>query len=617
MPDETKNANPLKPPSFLIIIFIIIFMAVTFSQCLSNISNGNTISKLEYSDIITLLDQGNIKTVTIYGDGQVEGDFFEPVDGSLKFNIEIVPAYLERFIEKTEEKNIYTKHRSASTGTFTAMLYAWGPILLIIGFWIFFMRRMQQGGDKAINFGKSKAKLATEIKKKVTFKDVAGIEEPKAELQEIIDFLKNPAKFHKLGGRLPKGVLLMGAPGTGKTLSARAVAGEADVPFLSISGSDFVEMFVGVGASRVRDLFEQGKKSAPCIVFIDEIDAVGRHRGAGLGGGHDEREQTLNQLLVGMDGFDSNEGVIIIAATNRPDVLDPALLRPGRFDRRIIIGLPDVKGRSAILGIYARNKPLDGNIDLDVIAKGTPGFSGADLENLINEAALNAARNNRETLQQKDFDFAKDKVILGSERKTLAISDEEKKITAIHEAGHALLFEILPETDPLEKVTIIPRGMGLGVTIPLLEDRYIYSEQYFKSQMAVMMGGRCAEMEFLNEIKTSGASNDFEKATDIATKMVRELGMSSALGPRSFKNRSDNPFLGMSITQGSKDFSEEIEQKIDEEIDKLINEAFETARAAIHKGRDIVLKIAEALMEKETIDGSEVREMIKASSNES
>ena len=452
----------------------------------------------------------------------------------------------------------------------------------MIGFWIFIMRQMQSGGNKALSFGKSRAKLSSSSQKKVTFKDVSGVDEAKEELQEIIEFLKEPQKFQKLGGRIPKGVLLMGSPGTGKTLLARAVAGEANVPFFSISGSDFVEMFVGVGASRVRDLFEQGKKNAPCIVFIDEIDAVGRHRGAGLGGGHDEREQTLNQLLVEMDGFESNEGVILVAATNRPDVLDPALLRPGRFDRRIVVNRPDVKGREGILAVHTKKIPLADDVNIHVLARGTSGFSGADLANLVNEAALNAARYNQKVVRMHDFEFAKDKVLMGSERRSMIINDEEKKVTAVHEAGHALLAVLLPHADPVHKVTIIPRGMALGVTMQLpVDDKHNYTRDYLNDQIAILLGGRIAEEITMNGM-TTGAGNDLERSTELARKMVCEWGMSDAMGPLTFGKKEEQIFLGREIAQ-HQDYSEDTAIRIDHEIKRFVTSNYERARAVLEQ----------------------------------
>jgi cell division protease FtsH len=488
------------------------------------------------------------------------------------------------------------------------MLITWAPLLFIIAIWIFMLRQMQSGGNKALSFGKSRAKLLNNQQKRVTFKDVAGVEEAKEELQEIIEFLKEPQKFQKLGGRIPKGVLMMGPPGTGKTLLARAIAGEANVPFFSISGSDFVEMFVGVGASRVRDLFEQGKKNAPCIIFIDEIDAVGRHRGAGLGGGHDEREQTLNQLLVEMDGFESNDGVILIASTNRPDVLDPALLRPGRFDRRVVVSRPDVRGREGILKVHTRKIPLGEDVDISVIARGTPGFTGADLANLVNEAALNAARYNKKLVAMGDFELAKDKVLMGAERKSMVISNEEKRVTAYHEAGHTLVGLKVPNADPVHKVTIIPRGMALGVTQQLPEgDRHNYSQEYLLGQIAILMGGRIAEETFLGSI-TTGASNDIERATELSRAMVCEYGMSE-MGPLTFGKKEEQIFLGREIAQ-HRDFSEDTAIKIDEQVKKIVTAQFERAKAIIEENRDTMIRLAECLLERESLDGVEIRRIV-------
>src|SRR5688500_9736603 len=488
------------------------------------------------------------------------------------------------------------------------MLITWAPLLFIIAIWIFMLRQMQSGGNKALSFGKSRAKLLNNQQKRVTFKDVAGVEEAKEELQEIIEFLKEPQKFQKLGGRIPKGVLMMGPPGTGKTLLARAIAGEANVPFFSISGSDFVEMFVGVGASRVRDLFEQGKKNAPCIIFIDEIDAVGRHRGAGLGGGHDEREQTLNQLLVEMDGFESNDGVILIASTNRPDVLDPALLRPGRFDRRVVVSRPDVRGREGILKVHTRKIPLGEDVDISVIARGTAGVTGADLANLVNEAALNAARYNKKLVAMADFELAKDKVLMGAERKSMVISNEEKRVTAYHEAGHTLVGLKVPNADPVHKVTIIPRGMALGVTQQLPEgDRHNYSEEYLLGQIAILMGGRIAEDTFLGSI-TTGASNDIERATELARAMVCEYGMSE-MGPLTFGKKEEQIFLGREIAQ-HRDFSEETAIRIDQQVKKIVTAQYERAKGIIEDNRDVMVRLAECLLERETLEGVEIRRIV-------
>jgi len=505
---------------------------------------------------------------------------------------------LKQARESVEGKSrVDSVQEEGSSSLWWPALYYLLPFVLIFGFWIFMLRQMQSGGNKALSFGKSRAKLLSNQQKRVTFKDVAGVEEAKEELQEIIEFLKEPQKFQKLGGRIPKGVLMMGPPGTGKTLLARAIAGEANVPFFSISGSDFVEMFVGVGASRVRDLFEQGKKNAPCIIFIDEIDAVGRHRGAGLGGGHDEREQTLNQLLVEMDGFESNDGVILIASTNRPDVLDPALLRPGRFDRRVVVSRPDVRGREGILKVHTRKIPLGEDVDISIIARGTPGFTGADLANLVNEAALNAARYNKKVVAMPDFELAKDKVLMGAERKSMVISNDEKRVTAYHEAGHTLVGLKVPNADPVHKVTIIPRGMALGVTQQLPEgDRHNYTKEYLLGQISILMGGRIAEETFLGNI-TTGASNDIEKATELSRAMVCEYGMSD-LGPLTFGKKEEQIFLGREIAQ-HRDYSEETSIRIDSEVRKIVTEQYERARKIIEENRDTMVRLAEALAQQE------------------
>src|SRR5213596_2566240 len=552
-----------------------------------------------FSEFMSWADSGGVARVTITG---------QEINGYTKVNEHFqtyAPAQYDGLVNKLIERGVVVTAKEPTVSPWATILYSWGPFLLIIGFWVFFMRQMQSGGNKALSFGKSKAKLSSSSQKKVTFKDVAGVDEAKEELQEIIEFLKEPQKFQKLGGRIPKGVLLMGTPGTGKTLLARAIAGEANVPFFSISGSDFVEMFVGVGASRVRDLFEQGKKNAPCIIFIDEIDAVGRHRGAGLGGGHDEREQTLNQLLVEMDGFESNEGVILIAATNRPDVLDPALLRPGRFDRRVVVARPDVKGREEILRVHTRKKPIADDVDLSIIARGTPGFSGADLANLVNEAALWAARQSRKFVTMADFEMSKDKVLMGVERKSLILSDEEKRNTAYHEAGHALVAAKTPGADPVHKVTIIPRGMALGLTMQLPEaDKHTYTCEYLEGMLAVLMGGRSAEEIFLGHI-TTGAGNDIERATDIARNMVCEWGMSE-LGPLAFGKKEEAIFLGREIAQ-HRDFSEATAVDIDKEVKRIVSIAYESAKNIQNTHRDILERIAQALLEREVIDANEVK----------
>jgi len=557
---------------------------------------------VSFSHFISMVDAGEVEAVTITGN-EITGTTKASPNGEFRT---YAPLQYEGLGNKLIERNVQIQAKPESSSPWATLLYAWAPILLMIGFWIFIMRQMQSGGNKALSFGKSRAKLSSSSQKKITFKDVAGVEEAKEELQEIIDFLKEPQKFQKLGGRIPKGVLLMGAPGTGKTLLARAVAGEANVPFFSISGSDFVEMFVGVGASRVRDLFEQGKKNAPCIIFIDEIDAVGRHRGAGLGGGHDEREQTLNQLLVEMDGFESNEGVILVAATNRPDVLDPALLRPGRFDRRIVVNPPDVKGREGILAVHTRKIPLSDDVNIHVLARGSSGFSGADLANLVNEAALNAARYNQKTVRMSDFEFAKDKVMMGSERRSMIISDEEKKITAIHEAGHALLAALLPNADPIHKVTIIPRGMALGVTQQLPpDDRHNYSKEYLDDRIAILLGGRIAEEITMGGI-TTGAGNDLERATELARKMVCEWGMSEAMGPLTFGKKEEQIFLGREIAQ-HQDYSEDTAIRIDQELKRLVVENYDRSRRVLEQHKTVLVRISEELLVREVLDADQVR----------
>ncbi|MBN2199498.1 MAG: ATP-dependent zinc metalloprotease FtsH [Candidatus Aminicenantes bacterium] len=545
----------------------------------------------------------DVSEVTVTGN-QVKGKL---LDGR-EFKV-VLPDQYDKLVDDLRARNINIIVKDSKGSPILGYLFTWFPIILLILFWVFFMRQMQSGGNKAMSFGKSRAKLFLGQQKKMTFKDVAGVEEAKNELQEIIGFLKDPQKFQRLGGRIPKGVLLVGAPGTGKTLLARAVAGEADVPFFSISGSDFVEMFVGVGASRVRDLFEQGKKHAPCLIFIDEIDAVGRQRGAGLGGGHDEREQTLNQLLVEMDGFDSNEGIILIAATNRPDILDSAILRPGRFDRRIVVNMPDVKGREEILKVHVKRIPLDPDVDLQVLARTTPGFSGADLANLVNEGALLAARLNQDNVTMKDMESSKDKVLMGVERKSMIISEEEKKSTAIHEAGHALMASLIPEADPIHKVTIIPRGMALGTTQQLpLDDRYTYSQEYLEAQLSVLMAGRAAENLVLDKT-TTGAANDFEKATEIARKMVCRWGMSE-LGPLTFGERDDLIFLGRDLAV-NKNFSERTAERIDDEVKKIIVRNFNRTKKILEENKDKLLLIADALLEKEVLSSEEIADLIK------
>ena len=559
--------------------------------------------KTTYTEFIAALDAGKVTTVTLRGNeiigkyvGGKEFKTYKPED----------PSLTQKLLDK---KIPVTAEPAEDKVPWFSMLLSWFPLILLVGVWIFFMRQMQSGGGKAMAFGKSRAKLLTEAQGKITFEDVAGVDEAKVELEEIISFLKDPKKFTKLGGRLPKGVLLVGPPGTGKTLLARAIAGEAGVPFFSISGSDFVEMFVGVGASRVRDLFVQGKKNAPCIIFIDEIDAVGRHRGAGLGGGHDEREQTLNQLLVEMDGFESNEGVILISATNRPDVLDPALLRPGRFDRQVVVPRPDVKGREAILKIHSRKTPLAPSVDLSVIARGTPGFSGADLANVVNEAALLAARKDKNLVEMEDLDDAKDKVLMGVERRSMVISEEEKKNTAYHEAGHTLVAKLIPGTDPVHKVSIIPRGRALGITMQLpTEDKHSYNKETLLNRIAVLMGGRAAE-EVIFETMTTGAGNDIEHATEISRKMVCEWGMSERLGPVSFGKKDEQIFLGREMAT-QKNYSEATAVEIDEEIRRIVEDNYTRARTLLSDNIDLLHKIALALIEKESLNGADVDEII-------
>jgi cell division protease FtsH len=557
---------------------------------------------LTFTEFMMSVETSQIAQVTITGN---------EISGTTKANDTfrtVAPPQYEGLVNRLLERNVVVTAREPTASPWTALLSTWVPILLMIGFWVFIMRQMQSGGNKALSFGKSKAKLSSSAQKKVTFKDVAGVDEAKEELQEIIDFLREPQKFQKLGGRIPKGVLLMGPPGTGKTLLARAVAGEANVPFFSISGSDFVEMFVGVGASRVRDLFEQGKKNAPCIVFIDEIDAVGRHRGAGLGGGHDEREQTLNQLLVEMDGFESNEGVILVAATNRPDVLDPALLRPGRFDRRIVVNRPDVKGREGILSVHTKKIPLSDDVDVAVLARGTSGFSGADLANLVNEAALNAARYNQKVVRMLDFEFAKDKVLMGAERRSMIISESEKRVTAIHEAGHALLTVKLPHADPIHKVTIIPRGMALGLTMQLpIDEKHNYSREYLEDQIAILLGGRIAEEITIGSI-TTGAGNDLERATDLARRMVCEWGMSGNMGPLTFGKKEEQIFLGREIAQ-HQDYSEDTALRIDQEVKRFVTDNYARAQAILAEHKQYLLDMADALLARETLDAEQVRRL--------
>ena len=578
---------------------VVIVIAIVVWNVVS--TNPVPTTDIEFSRHLADVSAGRVANVTITTPGNhIEGTFIG--DGSTFKTV--APDY-EPYINALLDNDVVVNVESQDQSPYLAALISWAPMLILIGVWIFFMRQMQSGGNRALAFGKSRARLTSNQDKKVTFKDVAGIDEAKEEVQEIIEFLREPQRFQRLGGRIPKGVLLIGPPGTGKTLLARAIAGEANVPFFSISGSDFVEMFVGVGASRVRDLFEQGKKNAPCIIFIDEIDAVGRHRGAGLGGGHDEREQTLNQLLVEMDGFASNEGVILMAATNRPDVLDPALLRPGRFDRRIMVDRPDVRGRLGILRVHTRSTPLDENVDLQELARGTPGFTGADLENLVNEAALLAARRDHSKVTKDDFEDAKDKVLMGAERKSLIISDMEKRVTAYHEAGHALVAHFMPEADPVHKVTIIPRGQALGVTQQLpLDDRRNYTRKYLETQVCVLLGGRVAEELVMNDM-TTGAGNDLERVTDIARRMVTEWGMSKKLGPLTFGGKNDEVFLGRDFVQ-HKDYSDETAFAIDAAIKKIVDVAYTKVQDLLAEHTDTLHAVAEALLTREVLDGEEI-----------
>ena len=574
---------------------VISLMMVMLFQIFKQPQRGS--STVGYSDFLSMVENGAVIQVTIQGDNltgmSAQGPFktFAPKDPEL--------------ISLLRSKGVKITAKAQDESPWFQVFLSWVPMLLLIGVWIFFMRQMQVGGGKALSFGKSRARLMSDSQEKVTFEDVAGIEEAKEELEEIVEFLRDPKKFTRLGGRIPKGVLLVGSPGTGKTLLARAIAGEAGVPFFSISGSDFVEMFVGVGASRVRDLFVQGKKNAPCIVFIDEIDAVGRHRGAGLGGGHDEREQTLNQLLVEMDGFESNEGVILISATNRPDVLDPALLRPGRFDRQVVVPLPDLRGREGILKVHLRKKLVSDNVDVSILARGTPGFTGADIENMVNEAALMAARRGKDRVDMVDFEDAKDKVLMGAERKSLIISDEEKRITAYHEAGHTLVAKVIPNADPIHKVTIIPRGRALGLTQQLpVDEKHTYPKEYLVNNITILMGGRAAEEKVLN-MQTTGAGNDIERASDLARKMVCDYGMSEDLGPLTFGKNEEQIFLGREISQ-HRDYSELTAQKIDEEVKKIVTGSYSKTCQIIEENLDILHRMAKALLDKETLDAHDI-----------
>ena len=594
--------STVKTVMFWVFILVCLMLLWSVVQRSSGMSKDK---EIPYSDLFNEVKQGHVLDAEIQG-ADLHGHM--KANPAVQFHTHVGDHYESLETALLDNGAHYSKKEPQNNGMLLQILFNVGPFILLGAIWFFMLRQMQSGGNKALSFGKSRARLLSMQQKKVTFKDVAGVDEAKEELKEIIEYLREPQKFQKLGGRIPKGVLLVGPPGTGKTLLARAVAGEANVPFFSISGSDFVEMFVGVGASRVRDLFEQGKKNAPCIIFIDEIDAVGRHRGAGLGGGHDEREQTLNQLLVEMDGFESNDGVILVAATNRPDVLDPALLRPGRFDRRVVVGLPDVRGREEVLRVHVKKVPVADDVVLNILARGTPGFSGADLANMVNEADLNAARVNRKQVTMYDFELAKDKVLMGAERKSMLLTDEEKKVTAYHEAGHALVSVLRDHTDPIHKVTIIPRGMALGVTVYLPGDRHNYTREYLETRLATAYGGRVAEEIFLGQMST-GAGSDIEHATDLARRMVCEYGM-SRLGPLTFGKKEEQIFLGREIAQ-HRDFSEETARQIDQEVRRLIDEAYQSAYSLVQANSDAMHRIAAALLERETIDAEEVRLLIE------
>ena len=583
-------------------VFVCLFMILLFN--LFTVPNQHPEDSVIFSEFMTHLERGDVEKVIIKNNN---------ISAILRDGNRIQTYSVEYpdLVKVLQEKNVQIEAKPPDDNPwYITFLFSWGPFILFLGLWFFLMRQMQMGGNRALSFGKSRARMLSEEKKKVTFADVAGVDEAKEEVIEIIDFLKDPQKFQKLGGRIPKGVLIIGPPGTGKTLLAKAIAGEAGVPFFSISGSDFVEMFVGVGASRVRDLFEQGKKHAPCIIFIDEIDAVGRLRGAGLGGGHDEREQTLNQLLVEMDGFDTTEGVILIAATNRPDVLDPALMRPGRFDRQVVVNRPDVRGRAEILHVHTKKVPIASDVNLEHIARGTPGFSGADLENLVNEAALWAARLDKKSVDQIDFENAKDKVLMGVERKSMVFSEEEKRTTAFHEAGHALMAKLLPGTDPVHKVTIIPRGRALGMTMQLpIDDRHSYSKDFLYNTLSILFGGRVAEELIFKNI-TTGAGNDIERATELARKMVCEWGMSEKLGPLTFGKKEEEVFLGRDFGS-QRNFSDQIALEIDKEVKRLVVEAYERTKLILTEHIHTLRALAEALLEKEVLDGIEVDKIVE------
>jgi cell division protease FtsH len=589
----------------LIWVFMITCLIFLWQVVVKTTGGGSQEKKISLTQLLNDADQGKIYDVTVNG-AEVTGHYRD--DPKTLFETTIPGNYPDMY-KTLRDHGVNITIKDQSPNQWLNILISIAPFALLFGLWFFLLRQMQSGGNKAMSFGKSRARLLSMQQKKITFKDVAGVDEAKEELKEIIEFLREAQKFQRLGGRIPKGVLLVGPPGTGKTLLARAVAGEANVPFFSISGSDFVEMFVGVGASRVRDLFEQGKKNAPCIIFIDEIDAVGRHRGAGLGGGHDEREQTLNQLLVEMDGFESNDGVILVAATNRPDVLDPALLRPGRFDRRVIVDRPDIRGREEVLKVHSKKVPMAEDVNLNILARGTPGFSGADLANMVNEAALTAARYNRKSVHMYDFEVAKDKVMMGAERKSMLLTDEEKRVTAYHEAGHTLVSALREHSDPLHKVTIIPRGMALGVTVYLPEeDQHTVTKDYLETRLATLMGGRCAEEIFLKQM-TTGAGSDIERSTELARKMVCEFGMSK-MGPMTFGKKEEQIFLGREIAQ-HRDFSDDTAKQIDAEVRNFVDTAYKSAYTILESNQDIMHRMAAALLERETLDANEIKLIIE------
>ena len=594
------NANLRNFALWVIIVLLLLALFTLFQNPGSRVASQD----IPFSQLLAEVDKGNVRDVVIQGP-EIHGTFTN--GGSFQTYAPNDPTLVKRLYDS--KVSITARPQGDNVPWFVSLLVSWLPFIALIGVWVFLSRQMQGGAGKAMGFGKSRAKMLTEAHGRVTFEDVAGVDEAKQDLQEIVEFLRDPSKFQKLGGRIPRGVLMVGSPGTGKTLLAKAIAGEAKVPFFSISGSDFVEMFVGVGAARVRDMFEQAKKNAPCIIFIDEIDAVGRHRGAGLGGGNDEREQTLNQLLVEMDGFETGQGIIVIAATNRPDVLDPALLRPGRFDRQVVVPLPDIRGREQILNVHMRKVPIGPDVKADVIARGTPGMSGADLANLVNEAALFAARRAGRLVEMIDFERAKDKIIMGAERRSIVMPEEERRNTAYHESGHALVARMLPKTDPVHKVTIIPRGRALGVTMQLpTEDRYSMDRERMKSMISVLFGGRIAEEVFMNQM-TTGASNDFERATALARDMVTRYGMSETLGPMVYAENEGEVFLGRSITKTT-NMSEETMRKVDSEIRRIIDEKYATARKIIEENRDKIEVMAKALLEWETIDAEQIEDII-------